>query len=129
MYLTVIEKCYWWNQQKLISPKLIIQGWSILFRFLESVNRPFSALKNVFDRTLTQIWVGFLGVCFEEKGEGELPPLKLVRIMAETWHLVGKLYTYAVSENIPFSTKDLLILVISTFYFSFCKISVILGKK
>ena len=46
---------------------------------------------------LTIIWVGFL---------------KLVRIMLETWTMVLK-YTYLVSENVPFSTRTSLILLIS----------------
>ena len=49
------------------------------------------------------MWVGTLGVRFEVGGGGM--GLKLVRIMLETWNLVRKYHTYAVSENIPFSTK------------------------
>ena len=45
---------------------------------------------------LTLIWVGFLGVRFEEGGGGELPPppccVKLVRIMLETSNLA---HTYS----------------------------------
>ena len=43
---------------------------------------------------LTQIWVGFLGVCFEVEGGdggGKITLcLKLIRIMLETWNLVHK---------------------------------------
>ena len=62
------------------------------------------------------IWVGFLGVGLEVKGGGGgggIPPpsLKLVRIVVST-------QIYLVSENIPFSCRALLIMVMSTF---FCK--------
>ena len=52
--------------------------------------------------------------------------LKLVRITSETWNLVRK-YTYVVSRNKPFSTKALLILLMSAFFV--CKISVFLGEN
>ena len=68
---------------------------------------------------LTIIWVGFLGVCFEV-GEGrgvKLPPCpKFVKIMLETTNLAPKYTRILVSENIPFSTKALLILLMSTFF-------------
>ena len=45
--------------------------------------------------------------------------LKLVRTMLETWNLVHKYFhTYVVLENIPFSIKKSLVLLISAF---FCK--------
>ena len=46
--------------------------------------------------------------------------------MLETWDLVRKYTYYVVSENIPFGTKTLLILLISTF---FCKKSAFFGKN
>ena len=52
--------------------------------------------------------------------------LKLVRITPETWNLVRK-YTYIVSKSKPFSTKALLILLMSAFFV--CKISVFLGEN
>ena len=59
------------------------------------------------------IWVGFLGVGLEVKGGGGggIPPpsLKLVRIVVST-------QIYLVSENIPFSCRALLIMVMSTFF-------------
>ena len=76
--------------------------------------------------SLTLIWVDFLGVRFEV-GEGlKLTPsrLKLIRIMLEIWHV--STHTYVVLENIPFSTKTLLILLMSTF---FCKRSLFFGKN
>ena len=46
----------------------------------------------------------------------KLPPcLKLVRIMLETSNLARK-YKYLISENIPFSTKVVLILLMSVFF-------------
>ena len=57
------------------------------------------------------IWVGFLGVGLAVMGGGEFPPpsLKLVRIVVST-------QIYLVSENIPFSCRALLIMVMSTFF-------------
>ena len=67
----------------------------------------------------------FLGVPFEV-GEVKLSRLKLVRIMLETSNCAGKYtHTYVVSENILFSTKALLILLMSVF---FCKKSVLSGQ-
>ena len=68
---------------------------------------------------------GFLRVSFwGAQGEGlkVTPCLKLVRIMLETWNLVRK-YTYAVSDNIPFSIKTPLILLF------FYKKSAFFGKN
>ena len=70
---------------------------------------------------LTIIWVGFLGVCFEVAGGGgggvKLPPCpKFVKIMLETTNLAPKYTRILVSEEIPFSTKALLILLMSTFF-------------
>ena len=65
--------------------------------------------------------MSFLVVRFEVGGVGRgktTPFLKLVRIMLETWNLVRKVHTYIVSENIPFSTKAFLILLMSA---AFCK--------
>ena len=49
---------------------------------------------------LTLVWVGFLGLCFEARGDGgkttPLPHLKLLRTMLETWNLVRK-YTHICS--------------------------------
>ena len=63
--------------------------------------------------------VGLSGVLFEVgRGELLLPPcLKLVRIMLETLNLARKYtHTYVVPENIPFSTKALLILMMPAFF-------------
>ena len=63
---------------------------------------------SIAERCLTLIWVGVLRVRFVV-GEIKLPPfLKVVRIMLKTWHL----HTYVVSENISFSAKSTLILLI-----------------
>ena len=65
--------------------------------------------------------MAFLGVRFEVRAGGSktTPCLKLVRIMLESSNLAGKYtHTYLVSENIPFSIKALLILLMSAF---FCK--------
>ena len=57
------------------------------------------------------------------KGGNYVPCLKLVRIMLEIWY-IGT-HPYTVLENIPFSTKTLLILLISAFFVKnwafFCK--------
>ena len=49
---------------------------------------------------LTLIWVGFSGIRFEVGWEESPPPTQ----------------TYVVSENIPFNTKVLLILLMSEFF-------------
>ena len=41
--------------------------------------------------------------------------LQLVRIMLQSWWCVST-HTYVVSENIPFSTKTVLILLMSAFF-------------
>ena len=73
---------------------------------------------------LTLIWVGFSGARFEVSrgwwGRVKLPPtpppcLKLVKIVIETWNWFVNTHTYTVSENIPFCTKALLILLMSAF--------------
>ena len=61
---------------------------------------------HMYIQLLTLIWVGFLGVRFEV-GEGKQGT-----------------HTYVVSENIPFGTKVLLILLMS----AFCKNSASFGK-
>ena len=53
------------------------------------------------------MWVGSFGVCFGGGSEGG-GYLRLVKIMLETWNLVST-PTYVVSENIPFSTKALIL--------------------
>ena len=49
----------------------------------DKTNEPHKFIFNLSQRlNLTQIWVGFLGVCFEVEGGGGVAPcLKLVRIM------------------------------------------------
>ena len=66
----------------------------------------------------------FLGGGWGDWGSDKI--LKLVRITPETWNLVRK-YTYIVSKSKPFSTKALLILLMSAFFV--CKISVFLGEN
>ena len=59
---------------------------------------------------------GLFRVCFEVVGAGgkiTAPCLKIVCIMLETLHVSTD--PYVVSENIPFSTKVLLILLMSSF--------------
>ena len=71
--------------------------------------------------------MGFLGGSFWGGDGIKLAPcLKLVRIMPETWNLECKSDPHVVSENIPFSTKALLILLMSAF---FCKKSEIFGQN
>ena len=60
-------------------------------------------------------------VCVWREGVGKitLPCLKLVRIMLETSHFARKYtHTYVILENISFSTKTLLILLMPAL---FCK--------
>ena len=65
---------------------------------------------NVFNPNLGGLFRGsFWGV-----GVKTTPCLKIVRVMLETWNLVWK-YTHMVSENITFSTKIPLILLMSGF--------------
>ena len=67
-------------------------------------------------------------------GRGELlptPPIlsKTSYKLLETWNLVRKhTHTYAVSENMPFSTKALLTLLVPAYFFFFRK-SAIFGKN
>ena len=65
---------------------------------------------------LNLIWVGFLGVSFAV-GEGSktTPCLNVVRIILEAWNLVST-HTYAVLENMAFSTKTSLVLLMSAFF-------------
>ena len=72
--------------------------------------------------------VGILGIRFEVRGEitPPHPCLKLVRTMLETLNFHVSTHTYVVSENIPFSAKAFLILLMSAFFF---KKSVFFGKN
>ena len=76
---------------------------------------------------LTIISVDFLEGPFEVrvKGGNYVPCLKLIRIMLEIWY-IGT-HPYTVLENITFSTKTLLILLIPAFFVKnwafFCKTS------
>ena len=75
--------------------------------------------------------MGFLSVRFEvrkgRKGGVKITPCpKLVRITIETWNLIRKYKHYVVSENNPFGTKILLILLMSV---SFCKKSAFFSKN
>ena len=63
--------------------------------------------------SLTLIWMGFLGVRFEVGGVN-LPRLKLVRIMLETWNLVRE-YTH------KFSLRKYIFLVPRPSYFCWCQ--------
>ena len=81
---------------------------------------------------LTLIWMGILGVCFEVcvsvgwlrgckitlHSHPPSPPyyLKHVRLSWKVEILCISTHTYTVSENIPFSTKAVLILLMSTFF-------------
>ena len=49
-----------------------------------------------------------------------------IRIILETWNLARKYTHICISENVPFSTKDLLILLMPAF---FCKKSVLFGQN
>ena len=66
---------------------------------------------------------GFLGVCFEVVGEKLSLCLELCQKL-EIWYV--STHTYIVSENIPFSTKLLLILLMPAF---FCEQSAFLDKN
>ena len=84
------------------------------------------------DKDLTLIWVGFLGVRLEVGGWGgvKLPPSKTRHNNANYGSLTLQFCThpYIVSENIPFNTKTLLILLMSAFLFCLQKINVFLVK-
>ena len=69
------------------------------------------------NNSLTLIKVGFLGVCLVMGGEG----VKLYVPLSKTCT-----QTYAVSENIPFSTTTPLILLMSALFFQ--KDSIFLSK-
>ena len=59
----------------------------------------------------------------EGGGGGEINPcLKLIIIIIEIWHVIT--HPHVVSENIPFCTKALLLLLMSAF---FCKKSAFWG--
>ena len=58
--------------------------------------------------------MGFLGVRFAVRGGWGIPPLpKTCWNCAETWNFVRKYTIQVALENIPFSTKDFLILLMS----------------
>ena len=65
---------------------------------------------------LTLIWVGFLGVRFEVRVSGEEvsnitpPPLPYLKVV---WIMLESTYPYVVSENMSFSVKALLILLMA----------------
>ena len=79
--------------------------------------------KIVFNPNLVGL---FLGVRFEVEEGVKLPRLKLVTITPETSNLARKTYTYVILENIPFSNKAFLILLMSAFVLQ--KISVFRQK-
>ena len=77
---------------------------------------------------LTLIWVDFLGVLFKVGREGGVKITPSPQHVQNSLELCSKLeiwyvsrHTYAVSENIPFSTKTFLILQMSSFFFFFAK--------
>ena len=84
------------------------------------INLPFPINSNLGGLLRGSFWGG-RGV----KSPPPSPRLNLVKIMLETWNLVHGTNTYTVSENIPFSTKTSLILLMSAF---FCKKSAFFGK-
>ena len=128
MYLTLIGKCYWWNQQELISPKSLIDWWSIHFRFLASVNRPFSAFKKCLWQDLNTNMGGLFRGLFQG-GDGWISPcVKLVRIMLETWNLVHK-YTHIYSFRKKNFWYQGLLNFGNTSIFFFCKKSVFFAQS
>ena len=58
--------------------------------------------------------MGSLGVCFEVWEEGNHPLSKTYKL--EIRHVSTHMYIYVVSENVPFSPKALLILLIPAFF-------------
>ena len=54
----MIGKCYWWSVGS-------YKGEAFIFGFWKVLTDHSVLSKNVFDKTLTLIWVCFLGVCFE----------------------------------------------------------------
>ena len=99
-------------------------------------------------KNLILIWVGFLGgsfsgvcvcvcvcVCVYGGGGKIIPPLPFYRVQ-NSLELCQKLeiwcvstHAYAVSENIPFSTKPLLILLMPAFFFFLENISIFWQKQ
>ena len=70
---------------------------------------------------------GYFKGSFCGGGEVKLPScLKLVRIMPKTWNLVCKYIHICFSGNIPFTSKTLLILLMSAFFY---KKSAFSGKR
>ena len=102
----------------LLEQELLIIFWPFLCVYFSIGNILVSKALKTICITLTLIWMGFLGVYFEVWGGITFPRLclKLVRIMLETsnWHWSTQ--TYLISKNIPFSTKLLLILLMSAFF-------------
>ena len=71
------------------------------------------------ESSLTLVSVGFSGIHFALGGGLKLPPVKNLlelRYKLEIWYV--STHTYVVLENIPFSTKNPLILLISAFFAS-----------
>ena len=69
------------------------------------------------ESSLTLVSVGFSGVHFALGGGLKLPPVKNLLELCykrEIWYV--STHTFVVSENIPFSTKNPLILMISIFF-------------
>ena len=64
---------------------------------------------------LTLIWVDFLGVRFERGGRAGEGGWGVKNPLLSYQKLVN-IHSYGVSENIPFSTKALLILMVSAFF-------------
>ena len=90
------------------------RSWGVIIK--RSSN---SHCKKKRKKSLTLIWVGFLGVGFEVSGGEITLCLKLVRLMLEITHICS-------FRNIPFSTKVALILLMSAL---FCKKSAFFGKN
>ena len=76
----------------------------------------YTTLPSNNNQITTLIWVGFLQIRFEMCVEVVKVPLllKRVRITLEIWLVSTQ--KYVVLENIPFSTKALLILLMSAFF-------------
>ena len=69
------------------------------------------------ETSLTLSRVGFLGLCFEVGGElSSSPQSKTCYIYARDLKWYVSTHPHLVSENISFSTKALLILLISAFF-------------
>ena len=88
-----------WSRQQFMTPNYVMNNFSIA--------------KNSYYH-LSLIWVGFLEFVCGGGGLKITPCMKPVRIKLETWNLIRK-YThiYEVLANMPFSTKNPLILLMS----------------